>query len=362
MMRLETEGSALADALRNGVAGRGSGNVHILKCALLEAEDGLLRVTTTDLEAVASMELPAKVADQGCVCADAALLAASAREGILKIAQTEKTLGVTAYNGGRFRIPTQNAADFPMIQENEWVPLKLDPASAGMAIGAVACCAAKNDVRHYLEGIGLRNGYIAASDGHTAAVWQLPYEGPDAIVPLRQIDAFATLLHSGAEISALASGGRCRMLRVRSGAATLIVRLIDGSYPDVLRLFPSDTPDEQGCWAIFDRAKLLHAIKQFMPFASTRFGPAAFLKVGDGAASLVSANQENVENASWALGKFGGSFEIELRLDYLARSVAAMREEKVRISLYAENGALSVLLQSAEGQAAVRHRIMRCVL
>jgi DNA polymerase III sliding clamp (beta) subunit (PCNA family) len=355
-MRLELEGSELAKALKAGVAQRG-GTSPILQCALIDAADNILRVTTSDLEAEAIAEIPAKVIEAGAVCVNASLLQAAARDGVLKLNQDGTApLRADPRNGSKLRLASTPAADFPKIEDANWRVLPIDPVLLAKAIASVECAAATTDVRYTLNGVAIMPGYIGATDGHRGGMYRVDYDGSHAIIPIRQLKVFMRLLKEGAEVSGSFDGAtKITKLRVRNGDDTLTVRVIDGAYVQLDRVVAEPETEKR---AIFDREKLLDAIMKFRPFAGqTKLGSVAYVSVADGAAELLSHQGDNVENLSWALGKHGEPFKVYANIDYLADACGAIGTEKIMLSVAAGGNALFVAAERAEHSPA-QHIIM----
>ncbi|MDR3389894.1 MAG: DNA polymerase III subunit beta [Rudaea sp.] len=336
MMRVEVEGKDLAEALRGGVqAGRST--LPVLECALLETGDGILRIHGTDLEGHSITEIPAKVIDAGAICANAALLTAAARNGTLKLRVDDEAhvLRAEPHGGSRLRVPTLAAPEFPIPETEVWHPLEIDPVQFAAAIRTVSYASGKQDVRYYLNGVALLQGYVCASDGHRAAMYRLAYDGPRIIIPNDQVDAVLKLLDDKAVLAYVdgTSKGHARKLRVKNGARTFATLLIDApGYPDVQAIFPlTSTLDKK---YTFDSAKLADAAKQFIPFCKqkdSKNAPALVLSIADGAAQFTDTRRTNVENCSWVLGEFSQNGEIGVAATYLIPPLHAVGAEKVSV-------------------------------
>jgi hypothetical protein len=107
-------------------------------------------------------------------------------------------------------------------------------------------CAAKKDIRYYLQGINIQitkpfTGMVYGTDGHILFAGQLPYDGA-VDVPLNLIiptDAVKRL-DKKAEFTELEYDGQNYLL----GGARFVP--VDGRYPDIGRVIPSiDSSTEQ---------------------------------------------------------------------------------------------------------------------
>lgn len=100
------------------------------------------------------------------------------------------------------------------------------------AIGFVAHAIPTKDVRHILNGVHLTNGYCVATDGHRLAFCELPYDGPDIIIPAdsaRQIGA----MYGQVKVSD-------RQLVIDGKSSRFSSGLIEGKYVDWRRVVPKD--------------------------------------------------------------------------------------------------------------------------
>lgn len=111
---------------------------------------------------------------------------------------------------------------------------------------AVRQLSAKNDARQYLNGVGIRDGYIAGTNGHALAVIELgedieQQELPQLVIPTEPIDYLLkkarNLVDSlPVEITWDAESPRSQAWgEMKIGQAVEHFQLVDGVFPDVLR-------------------------------------------------------------------------------------------------------------------------------
>jgi DNA polymerase III sliding clamp (beta) subunit (PCNA family) len=339
MMRVELEGKDLAEALRNSPRGRST--LPILEHALLETGDGVLRVQTTDLEATAVTEIPAKVLTPGAICGQAALLAAAARPGLLKLSHDDADffIAVMPRGGSRLRVPALVATQFPIPESLDWRPLEMDTTALAAAIGSLEYAAAISDHRHFLNTLALLPGYIGATNSHRLAMFIADYEGPQALLPIKQVREFARLLTPEAKLFYVPGPkeGTARMLRIQNGATMLSIALVDANYPAISDVIEKDFQERVALYT-FDREKLLESARQLLPFLSPVPGakmrePCLVLSVAEGAAQLTDLQGTNVENCSWALGDHDADGQLAVRADYLVDTLSAIKTDKVRLHI-----------------------------
>jgi DNA polymerase-3 subunit beta len=156
---------------------------------------------------------------------------------------------------------------------------------------ALLLCAAKKDIRYYLNGVlfeSTPNGIIAAStDGHRLLCINLPSEdvpGVNALVPRELIEA---AVKTKAPVIEVTIDGQ--NVTFTSAGQNVSGALTDGKFPDYRRVIPESVSGEQGnefnntYLVDFDKVGYL-----------TNGGKASVLQNGLGNSALVHFSNENV--------------------------------------------------------------------
>lgn len=230
-MNITMNAEVLREALAVSLAKRGT--LAVLEHALLAVEsDGRLSVTTGDLAQELTFYVDAQATAQTPLAVRADLLKAAlhALAGEVVLSLTAGRL-VLKQGKRRFNIPTLPGEEFPRLDVAAGTPLGVDPQALAVAIGRVSYCAGKKDVRHYLKGVQVRPGYVAAADGYRTAIDAVPCTGlPPAgvLIPGGGIKLLCEALR-GADSVAVHS----RHLTVRSAGQVLHTTLGDGKWPDI---------------------------------------------------------------------------------------------------------------------------------
>ncbi len=177
----------------------------------------------------------------------------------------------------RAKLPTLPAGDFPMIL--------MDPTSAGGAVGPSAVlrlltktefAMSTDQARYHINGVYLHvaatdDGPMlraVATDGHRMAVCEAPagedFTGfPGVIVPGRTVDEARKLLDGASEAVLRASATK---IEFAAGGANLASKVIDGTFPDYLRVIPRSNPHRVG----LDVTELQAALKRLMVVADDK--------------------------------------------------------------------------------------------
>ncbi len=255
-MRLRIERGALLKSLshvQNVVERRTT--IPILAHVRLDAGEGELALTATDLDLALAIRDAAEVLRAGATTAPAHLLFELVRklpEGATVELEQEPGGGMLAVRTGRFtsELPTLPVEEFPALGEEAFdVTFAIPAGDLARAIDKVRFAISTEETRYYLNGIHfhpLLEGAASvlravATDGHRLARVEVPLpEGaramPGIIVPRKAVAEMRKLLEEcEEEVTIAVSPSR---IRLDADGRVLISRLIDGQFPDYERVIP----------------------------------------------------------------------------------------------------------------------------
>lgn len=227
--------------------------IPILQNMLVAVEDGMLRLTGTDLDVEITAEVPCAGAKKAAFTLPATLF----HDAVRKLPEaSEVTIEADAQNAtissgrSRFKVPVLPVSDFPQLSAGD-MPNAFDLPAAALAriIDAVSFAISTEETRYYLNGIHMHQAgdrmVAVATDGHRLSKIELPLpEGADGmpgiIVPRRTV---GLLKGFGGEKSVLrveVSAGKIRFTARHDidPDMTLTSKLIDGTFPDYQRVVP----------------------------------------------------------------------------------------------------------------------------
>lgn len=178
-------------------------------------------------------------------------------------------LASLTFNGSTYRMPAYAVSDFPTFRSFEAAPHTTDNLGFVAAMKRVRFAVSTEEARYYLNGVAMvkdsgGNMWVCATNGHQLAmlpVAGMPEAWAGAILPRRMVD---WLIRRGVEPSSVAISADGLNARVELPGATLRAKLIDGSYPDIWRVVPSDTTT---VFAV-DRQKFLTVLRRMDDFVS----------------------------------------------------------------------------------------------
>jgi DNA polymerase-3 subunit beta len=283
-MKLTIERAALIKALGHvqSVVERRN-TIPILSNVLISADNGAMTFAATDLDMEIIDETSADVAAGGQITAPAHTLYEIVRklpEGAdveLKVAGDDPRLQVAA-GRSRFNLPVLPSGDFPAMS-TEGLSGRMTLASDDLArlIDKTRFAISTEETRYYLNGLYLHTVMqdgearlrAVATDGHRLALAEMPApEGalgaPGVIVPRKTVQEARRLLEDAGENVELSVSQA--KVRFEFGRAALTSKVIDGSFPDYVRVIPKDnqkivTVDNALFAAAVDRVATISAEK-----------------------------------------------------------------------------------------------------
>ena len=282
-MKLTIERGDLLNALshvQNVVERRNT--IPILSNVLLQASNGELKLTATDLDIEAVDSADATVTREGAVTAPAGTLFDVVRklpagsEVELEVQPEGQRLAITA-GRSHFELPTLPASDFQTMSSDD-TPTKFSLGAKEFArlIDKTRFAISTEETRYYLNGVYLHGAKTedgtavlrtVATDGHRLALAELPApagaENLEGIIVPRKAVAEARRLVDGVDDDIEIEVSDTKIV-VRAGRAVLTSKLIDGSFPDYGRVIPKGndrklTIDNKAFEAAVDRVSTVSA-------------------------------------------------------------------------------------------------------
>lgn len=253
-MRVTVERAALLKALGHvqSVVERRN-TIPILSNVLLDAKDGVLTLTATDLDLAIVEGAPAQTSIAGATTVAAHTLFDIARK-LPDGAQVELATGdgrlALAAGRSRFQLQTLPREDFPAIADGD-LPFgfSLPVATLRQMIDKTKFAISTEETRYYLNGIFFHVTEEAkpalravATDGHRLARVAIDRPDgavgmPDVIIPRKAVTELRKLLDEAeGDVRVQLSATR---IRFSLANAVLSSRLIDGTFPDYSRVIPT---------------------------------------------------------------------------------------------------------------------------
>lgn len=334
----------------------------VLANLLIAVDAGQLSMTGTDLE----VEMIARCAVEDSESGGGTLPARKLFEIVRALPDGSR---VTITHAGdkatvqagrsRFTLATLPAGEFPSIDDLELVErVSVPEAALKELIERTAFAMAQQDVRYYLNGLllDLREDSLrcVATDGHRLALCEADVPAgaksrKQIIVPRKGVMELQRLLEGGERTVELEVGRN--HLRLRREDVTFTSKLIDGRFPDYDAVIPIGADKE----VVVERDVLRAALQRAAILSNEKYRGVK-LEFSPGQVRIVAHNpeQEEAQEDIEAETEVDG-LSIGFNVTYLMEALAALREERVMLTLRDANS--SALLRELSNDKA-RHVVM----
>lgn len=226
----------------------------ILSHLLLEARDGQLKLTATDLDVGLSIQMEAEIAEEGSITCPARLMqdiVSKFPAGQVELKTQAEGRMLLSCGTSKFELSTLPAEEFPSLPDlDETSSAQLPQVSLKAAIKQVAVAAAssQDESRAVMTGIHLRleEGALTlvATDGRRLACVKKMVEEPlvgeeklSVVVPARALIELSRLISSSGDVSLKV--GRSQAF-FKFDNYSLHCRLLEGRFPDHTKVVPTE--------------------------------------------------------------------------------------------------------------------------
>jgi len=339
----------------------------ILASVLLEATQGdgggRLRVSAFDLEIGVSGSHPAEVQRAGSV----ALKHKELYDIVRTLPERSCVLRREANNRVRitsgaaeFNIVGQPAEDYPPFPRAEKVQfVAVEPQQLLEMIEKTQFAISADETRHNLNGVffetGQGNVRMVATDGHRLSLVERPSPGnfnmkKGVIVPRKGLFELRRLL--GEESTAPCELGFTENSGVfRRGELTMVMRLIDGVFPDYMQVIPKEADRT----VTVDRPRLLDTLKRMSILSSDRSTNAVKLELQKDMLRVTSQNPDLGDAKEEIPVAYGGTpLQIGFNARYLMDVLSVVEAPQMNVELCDELSP-GVLKPIGEAGAATRY-------
>ena len=309
----------------------------ILANVLIEAQEGGLRVSATDLEVGARVAVPATVVRPGGITLAARKLVELVRELpaqpiTLKVQESgwvQLLCGQAA-----FRLVGLPAEEYPPLESGEADgAVSVEGGRLRAMLARTSYAMSQDESRPFLNGVYLvvKKGELrlVATDGHRLALARLSVETPaemSGIVPRKAVQEMGRVL-TGSDEAAVAV--RENQFLLRTPGFVLTSKLIEGTFPSYEQVLPKGHPQH----VTIERESLIAALRRVSVVADDRTRPVR-LTVGPAALRLSASSQELGEAEEvLAAESAGEELAIGFNARYILDALGPMDGDRVVIEL-----------------------------
>jgi DNA polymerase-3 subunit beta len=315
----------------------------ILSNVLLDAKNGELAITATDLEVELVARAEVNVDSEGAITVSGRKLLDICRalpEG------AEIDLGITGekvvVRSGRskFSLVTLPAAEFPTVEDiKAGQTIAVDQPTLSRLIEKTHFSMAQQDVRYYLNGMLLETGgshlRAVATDGHRLALCEAELAGASlteqqVIVPRKGVLELQRLMTGEGSVNLELGPNH---VRIELDGIRFTSKLIDGRFPEYERVIPTESSNELTA----DRAALKGALQRTAILSNEKYRGIR-LVIRDSGVVMQAHNPEQEEAEEELEVEYGGEdIEIGFNVNYLLDALGAVSGDSVTLSVMDSN-------------------------
>jgi DNA polymerase-3 subunit beta len=257
---------------------------------------------------------------------------------VVSITPSDDRLASVKLKAGRsvFTLQVLPFTDFPDITAGSFAARFALPAQAlAKAISGVAFAISAEETRYYLNGIFLHafeGGLVlVATDGHRLARRFLPdvLEGmPGVIVPTKTVKILGKLLGSAAKDAEVHVDVSDAKIRFTLDGITLTSKLVDGTFPEYLRVIPSNHTGT----AELESSTLRTAVDRVSTVSSDK-GRACRFRFSGGALTLEVVNPDAGSATEDVAYDGDADTEIGFNAKYVLEAIASLPDGPLTLAL-----------------------------
>jgi len=229
--------------------------IPILSNVLMKADDGVLSLSTTDMDMEINESVAAQVKEAGATTAPAGTLFDIVKklpdDSDVEIILDDSGNQMSVKSGrSNFKLSCLPVADFPELSQGEMPTSFSVPANELRAlIDRTKFAMSTEETRYYLNGIyihaaeneGVKVLRAVATDGHRLARFEMPLPAgaenmPGVILPRKAVAELRKLVDEAGD--AIQIGLSESKIRFNFDHIVLTSKLIDGTFPDYQRVIP----------------------------------------------------------------------------------------------------------------------------
>lgn len=290
--------------------------IPILSNLLVEASNGMVTITATDLTVGVRCYAEANVIEEGATTLPAKKLAQLIRELTstnLEVTTGENEITEIVADSSRFRIKGLAETEFPSLPDLEGANrFTLKQADLKDVLYRTAFAVSREDNRFVLTGVSLSivNGVatFAGTDGKRLARTFMPISidasfSGNYVIPLKAVEEAVKNLRDEGEATLYLLSDK---IAFQMSDATIICKLLTGDYPDINRVIP----EKVEVTVTLHREELMTLLRQVSLFVNGESHAARF-SFANGELKLAAASMEFGEgNVSMPVNYQGEAIEI----------------------------------------------------
>lgn len=339
-MKCTLNRDALFDALtrvQSVVSNRST--IPVLSNVLVEARDGYVALTTTDMELSVTTRIDAEVETPGATTLPAKRLFSVIRE----LPSQPIRIEVDDHNAAKldcgtsfFKIMGLPAEDYPEIPSPEGnQSFRLDPEVLKTMLKSVQYATSVDETRYVLNGILFsfkeKKLTVVATDGRRLALCEHEVDFPeenalDMVIPAKAVNELLRNLEADIPCTLIAAGNQ---VIFEFEDMRLISKLIDGTFPNYQQVIPAQCEER----ITLERETLLHAVRR-VALVTNEQSNSIRLHFGDNQVEVLSSTPDVGEAKERVPVKYSGpEMNIAYNPEFLLAPLRVLDSDEVYMEL-----------------------------
>jgi DNA polymerase-3 subunit beta len=314
----------------------------ILSNVLIEAADGKLRLTTTDLDVGVSGTVEADISKEGTTTLPVKRLVSIIRElpaSDVEVSVDAKDVASITCGPSFFKIIGLGQGEFPPLPDfKDARDYKISEELLRESLRRTSYAISSDETRYVLNGIftQFKEGKLTfvATDGRRLAMVESDLEFPashetDFIIPSKAVQELQRLLGSDGETLVRLSDSQ---ISFEVGTNLIVSKLIEGNYPNYRQVIPGETRER----LTISRESLLETVRR-VSLLSTEKSNSVKLVLSEGNVD-VTANSPDIGEAkeSMPVNYSGAEMAIAFNPEFLMAPLRNLADSEVQLDLIDE--------------------------
>ena len=314
----------------------------ILSNVLLEAHDGQLKLTTTDLDVGVTGSVEAKIEQPGATTLPARRLATIIRElptSEISVEIDSKNAATIRSGPSFFKILGLSDEEFPPLATFEGASeFKISQKALKDGLKITSYAISTDETRYVLNGVFCsfkdNNLKLVATDGRRLAMVELEMEFPESqemeiIVPTKAINELQRLLSDDGEVKISVSENQ---IAFQLNNSILVSKLIEGNYPNYRQVIPDKTKHR----IVLERETFLSTVSRVSLLASEKSNSVKFVFDEDKIEIMANSPEIGEAKETMSVAYKGDHFSIAFNPDFLMAPLRNLDTDEVYLDLIDE--------------------------
>ncbi len=340
-MKFTITQEAFAEGLQNAVSAvNPRSTLPILSNVLLQAADGHLVLTATDLEFTVRTSVPAQVGKAGATTLPAKRISTLVKDlpkADIEVEIDTKSVATLRSGAGVYRIFGLPEAEFPGLPAfDDAVEFTLKSSELKDGLRKTHYAISLDETRYVLNGIFFSfkgdKLTLVATDGRRLALAEVndleipPSQEREFIVRTKAIHELMRALADDGEVTIRLAQN---MVQFDCGPTTLISKLVEGNYPNYVQVIPTKVNER----VTVEREVLLNAVRR-VSLLNNEKTASVRLNFGKGNIDITSNTPEVGEaRESMAVNYKGRDISIAFNPEFLMAPLRYLQEDEVHFEL-----------------------------